>query len=60
MRLHVAYVGSDYCPLSWNSLSILGSEQDILLDDSKDLTKTLAAATAIPLGRPTMHGNATD
>ena len=36
VRLHVAYVGSDYYPLSWNPLSILGSEQDILLEASKD------------------------
>ena len=36
VRLHVAYVGSVYYPLSWNPLNILGSEQDILLEDSKE------------------------
>ena len=40
-RLHVAYVGSDYYPLSWNPVSILDSEPDILLEDSKDPPKTV-------------------
>ena len=48
MRLHVAYVGSGYYPLSWNPLNILDSEQDILLEDSKDPPKT---ATAVPTHR---------
>ena len=51
MRLHVAYVGLDYYPLSWNPLSILGSGQDILLEDSKDPPKTAGAAD-MPIGGP--------
>ncbi len=47
MRLHVAYVGSGYYPLSWYPLNILDSEQDILLEDSKDPPKT-ATAVSIP------------
>ena len=46
--------GSDYCPLSWNPLSILDSEQNILLEDSKDTPKT-ASAVDMPLGPPTLE-----
>ena len=52
MRLHVAYVGSGYYPLSWNPLGILGFEQDILLEDFKDPPKT-ASALDPPWGRRT-------
>ena len=54
MRLHVAYVRSDYYPLSWNPLSILDSEQNILLEDSKDPPKT-AGANPIPFFPPTQE-----
>ena len=54
MRLHVAYVGSGYYPLSWNPLSILDSEQNILLEDSKDPPKTATAAD-MSLGPPTQE-----
>ena len=54
MRLHVAYVGSGYYPLRWNPLSILDSEQNILLEDSKDPPKTLPAVD-MPLGPPTQE-----
>ena len=54
MRLHVAYVGSGYYPLSWNPLSILDSEQDILLEDPKDPPKTLAAVD-MPAGVPPLE-----
>ena len=56
VRLHVAYVGSDYYPLNWNPLSILGSEQDILLEDSKDPPKTRGTVQflkVVPSRRPT-------
>ena len=33
VRLHVAYVGSDYYPLNKYLLNILGSKQDILLEE---------------------------
>ena len=61
MRLHVAYVGSGYYPLSWNPLSILDSEQNILLEDSKDPPKT-AGAVSIPLysARPSPPGGLLD
>ena len=59
VRLHVAYVRSDFYPLSWNPLSILDSEQNILLEDSKDPPKTTAASPPpirlrwVPPPRPT-------
>ena len=54
VRLHVAYVGSGYYPLSWNPLSILDSEQNILLEDSKDPPKTASAAD-MPIGGPPLE-----
>ena len=51
VRLHVAYVRSDNYPLSCNPLSILGSEQDILLEDSEDPPKS-AGAESLPFGPP--------
>ena len=57
VRLHVAYVGSDYYPLSWNPLRILGSEQDILLEDSKDPQNR---GRCIPPARPFPPGGLLD
>ena len=54
VRLHVAYVGSGYYPLSWNPLSILDSEQNILLEDSKDPPKT-ASVGPPPFGGPPLE-----
>ena len=54
MRLHVAHVGSGYYPLSLNPLSILDSEQNILLEDSKDPPKT-ATVKRLPLGGATLE-----
>ena len=52
VRLHVAYVGSGYYPLSWTPL--LDSELELLLEDSKDPPKTASAAD-MPIGGPPLE-----